>query len=288
MTEKGRIAVLSLVFFLISFAKGYCVEEGSSLFWPPPPAEVRVSFVRSIYSPRDSGIKAGFFNKLKGMIMGQEEDILNKPIAVAVNDREIIFICDPGRPALHILKQRERQYKKVTAVNDEELISPVGVAAGDSGTVFLSDSGLKKVFCLDADGRFKFSVGSDKKFLRPTGLAVNKDRLYIVDTAAHHILIFDLRGNFTGEFGERGKGPGQFNYPTSIAADKEGKIYVIDALNFRVQVFDKDNRFLYAIGQAGDSSGSFSRPKGVAVDSFGHIYATDGMFDNLQIFNQEK
>lgn len=289
MIEKGRIAVVLPFFFLLmSFAKGYCDEEESSLFWPPPPAEVRISFVKSIYSPRDHGITTGFFNKLKGMITGKEKDILNKPIAVAVSSQKTIFICDPGRPALHILKQRERRYKKVTAIKDEELISPVGVAVSDSGMVFLSDSGLKKVFCLDADGRLKFFVGEGRKFLRPTGLAVNKDRLYVVDTAAHRILIFGLKGGFIGEFGERGKGPGQFNYPTSIAADKEGRIYVIDAMNFRVQVFDGDNKFLYAIGRAGDSSGSFSRPKGVAIDSFGHIYTTDGLFDNLQIFNQKK
>lgn len=289
MADKNRIVIaLFFILFLASCAGGYCSEEESALFWPPPPAEMRISFIKSVYSPQDTGLKAGLFKKLKGMIVGEEKDILNKPIAVAVDSQKTIFICDPGRPALHIFKQKERQYKRITEINDEELISPVGVAATDNGLIFVSDSNLKKVFCLDRNGKFKFSVGQDKKFLRPTGVTVSKDRLYIVDTAAHNVLIFDLKGNFIGEFGKRGKGASEFNYPASIAADKEGKIYVVDALNFRIQVFGADNKFLYSIGKAGNSSGSFSRPKGVAVDSFGHIYTTDGMFDNLQIFNQEK
>jgi len=249
---------------------------------------MRISFVKSVYSPQDIGIKAGLFKKLKRIITGEEKDLLNKPIAVAVDNQKTIFICDPGRPALYILRQKERQCRKITEINGEELISPVGITVSDNGFVFVSDSILKKVFCLDRDGRFKFSIGGDNKFLRPTGMTVSKGRLYVADTAAHSILMFDLNGNFIGEFGRRGKDPREFNYPASIAADKEGKIYVVDALNFRIQVFDADNKFLYSIGQAGDGSGSFSRPKGVAVDSFGHIYTTDGMFDNLQIFNQKK
>lgn len=280
-------AILSL-FLLISCERGHCAEEESALFWPPPPAEMRISFVKSVYSPQDIGIKAGLFKKLKSIITGEEKDLLNKPIAVAVDSQKTIFICDSGKPALYILRQKEKQYKKITEINGEKLISPVGITVSDNGFVFISDSVLKKVFCLDGGGRFKFSVGGDNKFLRPTGMTVSKDRLYVADTTAHSILMFDLKGNFVGEFGRRGKGPGEFNYPASIAADKEGKIYVVDALNFRIQVFDADNKFLYSIGQAGDSSGSFSRPKGIAVDSFGHIYTTDGIFDNLQIFNQKK
>ncbi len=283
-----KIFILSFLFFLLMSADSFSAKEEAGLFWPPPPAEIKIFFVKSIYSAKDIGIKPGFFKKLKRVIIGEENDGLNKPVAVAVDRQKNIYVCDTGRPSLHIFKQKEKEYKRITAINKQELISPVAVAVSGEGLIFLADSKLKKVFCLNRKGLFQFSVGDSKKMLRPAGLAISKDKLYIADCAAHRILIFDLKGNFLGEFGKRGKGYGEFNYPTSISADNEGKIYVADTLNFRIQVFGSDNKFLYQLGQAGDTSGSFARPKGVGVDSFGHIYITDGLFDNLQIFSQKK
>jgi len=283
-----RIFVSSFVCLFLSIPVGYCAQEESPLFWPPPPAPMRISFVKSVYASADIGIKSGFFKKFKGIIFGETKDILNKPMAVAVDKQKTIYICDAGGPALHVFIQREKRYKKITTINKEELLSPVGVAVSDNGLVFIADSKLQKVFCLDENGRFKFTIGQDKRLLRPAGLAISKERLYVVDTLTHSVSIFDLMGNFILEFGGRGKEDGKFNYPTSITVDKEGKIYIVDTLNFRIQVFDENNKFLYSIGQLGDSSGSFLRPKGVAVDSFGHIYITDGVFDNIQIFNQKR
>lgn len=286
--KLGRILLLMFLHLAVGFIGGYCVEDESPLFWPEPPAQIRINYVKSVYSPPDVGIKPGFFKKLRGVILGEEKNILNKPVAVAVGQGETIYICDAGSLSLHIYRRKEKSYKKITKIGNTELQSPVGVAVSEGGLIFLSDSKLKKVFCLDNNGKFKFAIGVSKEFQRPTGLAIRNELLYVVDTLANSILIFDLKGNFLLQFGARGNKPGEFNYPTSISADKEGKVYVSDTLNFRVQVFDENNKFLYALGGLGDSSGSFSRPKGVAVDSLGHIYCTDGMFDNMQIFNQEK
>ncbi|GEM_PF-527484 len=274
--------------FLCSCAPGYGAENGSPLFWPAPPAEMRISFVGSVYSPADFGIKPGFFKKLKGVILGEEKNVLNKPVALAVDNRGGVYVCDAGAPALHIFRKNGKKYKIITIINKEKLISPVGVAVSENGLIFVSDSELKKVFCLDIDGKFKFSISGADKFARPTGIVIVNKRLYVVDTLGAGILMFDLNGRLLSRFGDRGKGDGEFNYPTAISADNDGKLYVADTLNFRIQVFDKNNKFLYAFGKLGDSSGSFSRPKGVAVDSFGHIYTTDGLFDNIQIFNKER
>ncbi len=289
MFREDKLRIFCLLFFVcfsLICGGGYCAEEESPLFWPPPPAEIKISFVKSVYSPDDLGIKAGFLKKLQVVFFGEEKNMLSKPMAVAVGEDGVLYICDAGEPAVHIYRKKEKRYKKITVIGKERLISPVGVAVAENGMIFIADSELKKVFCLDKEGKLKFIISPDEKFLRPTGLAVRKNKLYVVDTLAHSIFVFDLEGNFISRFGGRGKGDGEFNYPAYICADNEGKIYVADTLNFRIQVFDENNKFLYFFGKLGDSSGSFSRPKGVAVDSFGHIYVTDGMFDALQIFNK--
>lgn len=289
--DKSKITLATIAVaacFVIGKINGFCAEKESPLCWPPPPAEIRINFIQSVYCAADLGMQRGFFKKLKGMLFGEETNAFNKPLAVAVDKHKTIYICDAGGPAVHIFTQKNKRYKKITSINKQELLSPVGIAVSDNDLVFIADSSLKKVFCLDNNARFKFSIGSDTTFLRPTGLALYKEKLFIADTLRHRIMIFDTKGNFIGSFGGRGKQEGAFNFPTSIATDSDGNLYVTDTLNFRIQIFDKNNRFLYSIGSVGDSTGTFARPKGVAVDSFGHIYATDGVFDNIQIFSRKK
>jgi DNA-binding beta-propeller fold protein YncE len=94
-------------------------------------------------------------------------------------------------------------------------------------------------------------------------------------------------GEFLFEFGKRGTEEGEFNVPTHLFIDREGKIYVTDTLNFRVQTFDPDGRFLSKFGAVGTAFGHFSKPKGIAVDGEGHIYVVDAAFNNVQIFDAE-
>src|ERR1700689_1229754 len=53
----------------------------------------------------------------------------------------------------------------------------------------------------------------------------------------------DKDGNWLKSWGERGKEPGQFNTPHSIATDAEGNVYVADRGNRRIQVFDGEGKF---------------------------------------------
>ena len=43
---------------------------------------------------------------------------------------------------------------------------------------------------------------------------------------------------------QRGKGPGEFNLPHTIATDAKGNVYVGDRSNNRIQVFDSDGTYL--------------------------------------------
>src|SRR6202161_4077224 len=52
----------------------------------------------------------------------------------------------------------------------------------------------------------------------------------------------DKDGNWLKSWGDRGKEPGQFNTPHSIATDAKGNVYVADRGNHRIQVFDGDGK----------------------------------------------
>lgn len=259
-------------------------ETNAPIGWPPAPAAARVVFVREISSPASIGVRPSFFRRLGDALTGvsADEKTLVRPFALALDAEENLILTDTAANLVASLDFKRKQWREWRSVNGRPLQSPV--AAARAGKVlFVIEAGRSAVMALDENGRSLFSLTNG--FLRPVGLALAGERLVIADAAAHQITVCDLTGKILQRFGQRGKGPGEFNFPTHVATDTTGKIYVTDSLNYRVQVFSADGSFIRAFGQLGDGPGSFSRPKGVAVDSAGHVYVVDAEFSNVQLFD---
>lgn len=56
------------------------------------------------------------------------------------------------------------------------------------------------------------------------------------------VVKYDKNGVFVKDVGSKGKAPGEFSTPHTIAVDREGNVYVGDRGNRRIQVFDNDLR----------------------------------------------
>jgi DNA-binding beta-propeller fold protein YncE len=253
--------------------------------WPEPPATPRIAYVQSIHGPADVGARrSGAIRLLDWLTGGDKSQNLVRPVGLSLDEKDNLCLTDTANAAVYFYDRERNSWHRWTKVGKTALITPVAVAKQGT-TLFVADSGLKMVLAMDVKGKFLFALNHPLE--RPTGLAIIRDRLYVSDAAAHSILEFDLTGTFRASFGTRGTGPGEFNYPTHLAADHLGKLFVTDSMNFRVQIFDPEHRHVSSIGSAGDSSGHLSRPKGVAVDGDGNLYVIDALFDNLQIFDQQ-
>lgn len=95
------------------------------------------------------------------------------------------------------------------------------------------------------------------------------------------------RIDFVLQFGEKGKGEGQFNHPSYLALDEEGNIYITDTANNRVEVFDSSGNFLKAFGKKGSKESEFKEPAGIIVTKEGKILVADRGNNRIQVFNQE-
>ena len=87
------------------------------------------------------------------------------------------------------------------------------------------------------------------------------------------------------KWGTFGTGDGQFDFPSGIAVDGQGKVYVAGHGNHRVQVFDTDGRFLRKWGTQGSGDGQFEAPLGIAVDGAGNVYVADTENHRVQMFD---
>jgi len=254
--------------------------------WPPPPAEPVVRYVRTVAGPAEWGVTAGLFDRIVDALTSKQEERFVRPTGVAER-QGVLYVADPGAPALWIIDATENRVTRVDRVDDTVLVSPVAVALGPEASVFLADTVLKKVFRLDHAGN-PIEVAAAAELARPSGLAYDSERheLYVADSSAHRIAVFGAGAKLVRILGERGAADGAFNAPTHLAFDRSGVLLVTDALNYRVQAFDRDGRFLWKMGRQGDGSGDFAAPKGVASDGAGNVYVVDALFDAVQVFDR--
>ena len=67
--------------------------------------------------------------------------------------------------------------------------------------------------------------------------------LYIVNFPEAEIMHFDQNGKRVGTIGHKGKGPGEFTYPSNLMVHN-GKLYVSDILNQQMSVFNRNGEYI--------------------------------------------
>ncbi len=259
------------------------------LYWPLPPEEPRIKWVNWLRGSEDvTEETAG--KKLINTILGEREqsEWLRKPYGVHASEGRI-YVSDTALGKVAVFDFRDKKIFFLGEQGPGILSKPIGIATDKEGNIYVTDTNQDRAVVYYHNGEFSHALGKKGQFEQPVGIAVNDalERVYVVDMKNHKIQVFNKKGEFLFEFGRRGQEDGEFNFPSNIFIDKQGKVYVADSMNFRVQIFNEDGKFLSKFGEIGDIPGKFARPKGIAVDSEGHIYVVDAAFNNVQIFDRE-
>jgi len=205
-----------------------------------------------------------------------------------VDEQGRIYVTDVSNHAVFVFD--ETAGRLLVWGNAEERISfvtPIGIVEGRDGQILVADAELGQVYRLDRDGKPLGSFGKDI-LTRPTGLARDsqRGRIYVADTHAHDIKVFDDDGRLLEMIGQRGEGEGDLNFPTHLAF-AGGKLYVTDGMNARVQIYDGEGKSIGGFGRRGLYIGNMTRPKGITVDPVGNIYVVESFYDTLLVFNDQ-
>lgn len=254
-------------------------------------AQPRVEYLRTVPSVKEFTKPRGLFSKMFTLIAGPDDDRpeLRRPFATAQDSAGRLLIADPGEHGVHIYDFEKRKYQFVKGPRGQEMQSPIDVACDLNDDIYVSDSERRQIYVFDVRGRFIRKIegsSQDTRLQRPTGMALDRAgrRIYITDTLRHQVLVFGMDGSLIRVIGNRGKSPGEFNYPTAVTLSA-GKVYVVDAMNFRIQSFTPEGQFVNSFGQLGNQSGTLNRPKGIAADTDGNLYVVDALFETVQVFN---
>jgi DNA-binding beta-propeller fold protein YncE len=229
--------------------------------------------------------KKGWFKRL---LLGKNDlTSLQKPVNVIGMNLENCIIFDQGNGTLFFTEDNKLEVPRFLRKKETYFPSLVGACMLPGNKVLFTDSKLNKIFVLSEDKKQVVEFKTDLALSQPTGIAFNNknNQLWVVETGAHQITIYNLNGKQIKTLGKRGLGEAEFNFPTSLWIDNNGIAYVVDALNFRIQIFDVDGNFISMFGENGNGTGFLASPKGIATDSHGNIYIVDALFHGVQIFD---
>jgi sugar lactone lactonase YvrE len=221
--------------------------------------------------------------------VGQEKVLrpIWKPYGLAIRDGKI-FVCDTqaGNVSVADLATRKMRYLKPEGV--AAMKTPINVAVDKDGTVFVTDTGREQVLIYDRDGKLLEALGK-KAEMRPCGIALAGDRLYVTDLKAHNVRVYNKANRqllFTFPK-ERGDTNSSVFQPTNVAVDRNGRVCVADTGGFCVKIYDPEGNFLRSFGQLGVTPGQFTLPKGVGIDREGRVYVVDAAAAVVQLFDAE-
>lgn len=296
MIRRAHLPATLLVALLLAAAAVHAAPRAAAPdahpVWPPPPDSARIEFVTAYRGVND--FPGGAWAKFREFAAGDASaQGMARPVSIAVTpDGARVYVLDAVRLTIFVFEPLARKSRRIDFANLASAPSgPFGLALDASENLYVTDQPSHSVVVLSSDGRLLRVFGA-KQLARPVGCAIDpaRGRLYVADApqgggSPHRVAVFALDGTFIRYMGERGDKPGQFNYPTYIAVDTQGRVHVVDTLNWRVQVFDADGKPALMFGKHSDARGDFDRPKGIAFDGQGRIYVPDSSWDRVLVFD---
>ncbi|MFK7159970.1 NHL repeat-containing protein [Marinospirillum sp. MEB164] len=132
------------------------------------------------------------------------------------------------------------------------------------------------------------------QFERPQGIAIdpiNQDIL-IADSGQHRIARWRITTTgicgLVSTFGQLGDQEGEFNTPSDLCFDPQGRCYVVDQFNHRIQIFNQQDVYQGQFGQPGYSTdqAEFLLPTSIAYTE-DHLIVSDLVNRALKVLTLE-
>jgi DNA-binding beta-propeller fold protein YncE len=210
----------------------------------------------------------------------------------------------------------------------QAMLRPYAVTADDE-MIAVADPGLRLIhlFLIKESKYEVIRTAGDENFESPVGISLSQDAIYVADSAAGKVFVFDREGEHSHTINSLTRPTGITFHAASgrlfitdtienevVVLDESGTrldefgtrglaagdfnfptslalhgdtLFVNDTLNFRVQAFALDGTHISSFGEIGDGSGQFALSKGLGTDAEGHIYVADALSNYVQIFDKD-
>jgi DNA-binding beta-propeller fold protein YncE len=206
-----------------------------------------LTYERSFKSENEVRPNRGFWNKLVDVVAGAPDyRFLVRPYSIISDSHGRLIVTDPGASGVHIFDFAQRKYKFIERREK-------------------SRDAMKTPQCVAVDAQ---------------------DNIYVTDSEAGKIFVFEPNGKYVRAIGSLKGGEGYFKRPTGIAVDSaEGRIYVTDTLRDEVFMLDMQGNIVQTIGKSGEGDGEFNLPTELRL-SGPNLLVVDAMNFRVQAFDR--
>lgn len=185
---------------------------------------------------------------------------------------------------------------------------PMGVAAGDRGRVYVTDTGNNRVCVFDSSGRFLFEFGGfgvakalpggknsyvAGRLNYPVGIDTDEDgNVYVASFRNDSVEVFGPSGKPLRRFpdptkpvGKGSSGQDGLGIAVTDVAIRGGLVYALD--QYQVFVFTTEGEFVRQFGKPGVESGDLDHPNGIDIGEDGTVYVSDSNHARVTAFTPE-
>lgn len=214
---------------------------------------------------------ADFKSRSMTTFMAHGQGTLKVPLNLAIDAAGNFYVADSGRDQVVIFDKDENY---VAAIGKLDEMKPRDVAVSND-RIYVADIQNHNVHVYDkATQKPLFTIPREpdatnvvRRLFSPTNLALDsKGRLYVSDTGAFRVQVYDADGNYLRTVGSMGDSLGQFARVKGIAVDRDFRLYAVDAMSQVVQIFNEQGKLLTWFGEPAASSQVQNLPAKVMVD----------------------
>jgi predicted membrane-bound mannosyltransferase/DNA-binding beta-propeller fold protein YncE len=230
-----------------------------------------------------------------GALPGQ----MNTPLGLALDASGNVYVVDSGNSRIQKFDPRGRPLGAVgvPGAGPGQFNQPSDIAVDAAGNIYVADTWNHRIQKFTPDlapalawgqpTRDLINPGPDQ-FWAPRGIAIDQQgNVLVADTGTHRIRRYNPNGGHLGDFGHRGRDPGDFDEPTGIAVGPDGSIYVAERLGARIQKFDPAGKFVAAWPIADWEERSLRNNPRIDVLPDGRVIATDASHARLLLVSKE-
>ena len=197
-----------------------------------------------------------------------------------------IYVVDSSKNAFYVMNGTVREKAVLASSGESPLSNPMHMAY-DSGVVYIADGLGAAVKTYSGEGFQidKWMPGSSTNLQKPSGVALDKDYLYVTDLGKEQLLVFKRSSRAFDHIGvEKGESDGELSAPEDVEIYGD-KIFISDSGKGLVFAYNKSLGFLYTIGR-GKGGVTLYSPRGIEVYQ-DRLYVADASTNRIVVFTMD-
>ncbi len=252
-------------------------DHVSSIFFDPRKARLYVADMKNHRL-------LSYDDEFRFLSVFDAEGKLVTPFSMVRDSRGRFFVTARKENCVLVIDVREHRINRLdlNGIKGRRAVMPGRMTIDDQDQLYMIDEANRRILLFQGETFLKHfgkaATGFNDVCSGPSG------RIHALDSLAGSVAVFSREGEFIFSFGARGKGEGEFHYPSGLAVDSRGRIYVADQHRDQIMAFNAKGHFLFSFSGKGWREGRLNSPSCILFDQEDRLYVVDRDNERVQVF----